>query len=647
MNIKMQAKDNKNLKNKNSLKNLLVSKNPYSFKPENINIQTITIDKSKNYINEDKRFFSSKNLKKIRYLNNSSINYNINNRNYFQNDEQIPFFDSSESDNPPSPINSLNSSSYLSYTKKKEKLRKYKNKNKSKYQYSKNNLLYNKSLNSSENDSIFLTPSSSSSSDNDYSESSDVSYRSRDNKRQKFFEKMMVEDNELDYLKKSEVGIISSEEEDTNNSLDNSISIEENFNNEIERILIEIYNKNITLISSGNYSEINKNNNQIKEIEKQIKSYLKRENFKINLKVLKCLSNKIKELVGKYKEKVFEIKEIKNLYEIIQNRQILINNQIIHCNNSVESNVATNSNSNSLNESYNNEEDNISKNNFLMLNSQDEDSEKIATILLRELINIKKTLKISSKEIEQIFRYPLSLLKNENGKKIKFSIELMQCEEFCKTLLNDEIISTILKYIKGIFYHNNNTININKMIEELEDNCEHNNEMTRFIEYIYNKLDTKKGENENKLDNNKNNYLNKDNINNQTQKEFKEKKSNTIKEYDKKEKISEKELNFKNIDELLNYINDETDSKKVKKKAKKGKKNKKQNKNSQKEKKEEKEKLNNNDFNDEINNNLEKEFEKEFENFKRDIEENSINIYESHKIIPCLSKDFLKNISQF
>ena len=50
----------------------------------------------------------------------------------------------------------------------------------------------------------------------------------------------MVEENELDYLKKSEVGIISSDEEDINNSLDNSTSIEENFNNEIERILIEI-----------------------------------------------------------------------------------------------------------------------------------------------------------------------------------------------------------------------------------------------------------------------------------------------------------------------------------------------------------------------------------------------------------------------
>ena len=60
----------------------------------------------------------------------------------------------------------------------------------------------------------------------------------------------------------------------------------------------------------------------------------------------------------------------------------------------------------------------------------------------------------------------------------------MQYEEFCKTLSNDETISTILKYIKGIFYQNNNSIGINKMIEKLKDNCEHNKEMTRLIEYI-------------------------------------------------------------------------------------------------------------------------------------------------------------------
>ena len=39
---------------------------------------------------------------------------------------------------------------------------------------------------------------------------------------------MMVEENELDYLKRSEVGLISTDEEDNNNSMENSNSIEVN-----------------------------------------------------------------------------------------------------------------------------------------------------------------------------------------------------------------------------------------------------------------------------------------------------------------------------------------------------------------------------------------------------------------------------------
>ena len=626
----MQTKDKKNLNNKIAFKNLLVPKNLLYSNTEKINIQTIKIDKAKNYLNEDKRFFSSKNLKKIRYLNNTSINFNIKSKNYRQNDEQISFYDSSESNRSPSPINSLNQSSYITYTKKKKQKRHQKQNAIKNYQYCSS--INNISFNSNVNNTIFLNSSSSSSSDNDYSESSEISYRSRDNKRKNYFDQMMIEENELDYLKKSEVGIITSEEEDNNNSLDNSNFIEENFNNEIERILIEIYNNNITLISSGNYNEINKNSSQVKDVEKQIKNYLKRENLKTNLKVLRTLSNKIKELVGKYKEKVFEIKEIKSIYEIIQRRQLLINNQIIHCNNSGESNVATNSNSNSLDYSFN-EEDNYNFSN-LISNLQDEKPD----ILLRELINIKKTLKISSKEIEQIFRYPLNLLKNENGKKIKFSIELMQREEFCKTLLNDEIISTILKHIKEIFCQNNSS-NIIKMIEELEENCDHKNEMTRFVEYINNKLEKKKNEN-NKLDENKNEndeQIN-DNVNNKNHKEKKGKKRNNN---ENKNNNDEKEIDFKDIDALLNYINEDTDSKKGKKKGKKSKKNKKQN------KKEEKEIIqDNNNYYDDITNNLGYEFEKEFENFKKEIEESSINIYNTNKIIPCLSNDFIKNISE-
>ena len=655
----MKAKDSKNLKKKIGLKNLFVQKNTQSFKPKNINIQTINIDKTNNYFNEDKKFFSTKNLNKIRYLNNSSIIYNINNANYLQDEEQISLFDSSGSDRVPSPIDSLKSSSYFTNTIKKRKYKRHQKKIKNNI----NNLSLNSNINNC-NNSIFLY--SSSSSDNDYSES-DVSCNSRDDRKKIYYEKMMIEENELDYLKRSEVGLISSEEED-NNSVDNSNSIEENFNNEIERILIEIYNKNISIVSSGyyNYNEINKNSSEIEDIEKQIKKYLKKENFKTILLVLKSLSNKIKELVGKYKEKVFEIEDIKNIYDANQHkRQILLSNQIIHCNNSIESNVATNSNSNSPCESFN-EEENYIKNN-LLINVDDEIAGKgIANILLRELINIKKTLKISSKEIEGIFKYPLNILKDENGKKIKFSVELMQCEEFCKTLLNDDLISALLNQIKNIFYQIKTPKYI-KLIEELEENCIHKNEMTRFVEYINcrlddikrntnnnndNDLDESNGEEiinnditENKIEKETDFSLNKSfsNESNGTVKKIKRKKNNKNKnnKNENDENIN-KEMTFKDIDELLNYINEDSDSKKGKKKCRKSKKNKKQN-NSVKDNQQEK-KENNENSDDNL---FDEDFEKEFEIFKNDIENNSIHINKITKTKPCLSDDFLEIISKY
>ena len=666
MNIKMRSKDNKNLKTKIGLKNLLVQKNIQAFKPKNINIQTISIDKANNYFNEDKKFFSTKNLNKIRYLNNPSINYNINNINYLQEEDQISLFDSSGSDRVPSPIDSLKSSSYFTNTIKKRKYKRHQKKRKNKYSNSINNLSLNSNINNC-NNSIFL---SSSSSDNDYSES-DVSCNSRDDKKKIYCEKMMIEENELDYLKRSEVGLISSEEED-NNSVDNSNSIEENFNNEIERILIEIYNKNISIVSSGyyNYNEINKNNSEIEDIEKQIKKYLKRENFKTILLVLKSLSNKIKELVGKYKEKVFEIEDIKNIYDANQlKRQILLSNQIIHCNNSIESNVATNSNSNSPCESFN-EEENYIKNN-LLLNVKDEIAGKgIANILLRELINIKKTLKISSKEIEGIFKYPLNILKDENGKKIKFSVELMQCEEFCKTLLSDELISTLLNQIKSIFYRIKVPKYI-KLIEELEENCIHKNEMTRFVEYINDRLDDIKRNSNNNNDNDLDESNGEENINsdiienkieketdfslnksssnesNEASKKIAKKKNNNKNknnknEIDENNKNNDKEMTFKDLDELLNYINEDSDSKKGKKKSRKSKKNKKQNnstKDNQQEKKENDENSDDNIFDE--------DFEKEFENFKNDIESNTIHFNDINKTKPCLSENFLEIISKY
>ena len=127
MKIKMMEKVSKNLKNKIILKNLLMMGCNPSFDPQKINIQTITVHKAKNFFNESKKFSSSKNLNQIKYLNNSSIDYNINYEKYYKNEDQILFFNSSESERVPSPIKSLNTSSHLTYTNKKKKQKRHQN----------------------------------------------------------------------------------------------------------------------------------------------------------------------------------------------------------------------------------------------------------------------------------------------------------------------------------------------------------------------------------------------------------------------------------------------------------------------------------------------------------------------------------------
>ena len=664
----MKEKSFKNLKNKIGLKNFFVSKNQQVFKPKNINLKTINIQKYFNEYQEDKNFFQGNNLNNFRYLN-SINNYNIVTKNdYFQKKKRNSLFNSSDSERVPSPISLMGSSSYIPSGKKKYKKRRYPKKVRNN-RYNTNtstSSIHNLSFNSnnSKNNISYIYSSSSSSEDeeyNEYTDSSEASYKSREKKRKEYLDKMLVEENELDYLNKSEVGLNSIDEEDNNNSNDNNNSMEENFSNEIEKILIETYNRNISIITQGNINEYNKSFKEIQDTEKQIKKCLKRENIKIILLVLKCLSNKIKELIGKYKEKIFEIEEMKTIKATLQ-RQIL-NEQIIRCNNSLESNVATNYNSNESYNSYN-EEENFKNN--LILNMQDEISKKGVTYtLLRELINIKRTLKISAKEIEIIFKYPLNLLKNEEGKKIKFSVEYMQREEFCKILLEDELISYILNQIKENFYGLKYQ-KITKWILELDECYTHKNEMTKFIKYINDRIPNNKIQNENNV--NDNNYLeelrydeekinendiNDNNLNNinpplvEMNKKIKKKKKKENKEEEKIEEIKEEtidELKFKDIDEILNYINDETDSKKGKKKCKKNKKNKNKNLNKEEEKENQTIKNSNNNItNEDIENN---NFEKEFEKFKNEIINDTMHLNEINtKIKPCLSKNFLNSIS--
>ena len=88
--------------------------------------------------------------------------------------------------------------------------------------------------------------------------------------RKKRFIGLGEEDN-IEYPTKRDVGLLSSEDED---SCDNSI-IEENFSSEIERILIEIYNKNISSLGGKRKKVKDKKN------EMDLKTMKKKVSYKI------------------------------------------------------------------------------------------------------------------------------------------------------------------------------------------------------------------------------------------------------------------------------------------------------------------------------------------------------------------------------
>lgn len=253
--------------------------------------------------------------------------------------------------------------------------------------------------------------------------------------------------------------------------------------------------------------------------------------------------------------------------------------------------------------------------NSLLLQVQNEITEHgITHILLRELINIKNTLKISSKEIQNVFKYPLSLLIDENtNKKVTFSIELMQMEEFCKILLDDDFISTLILQIKIIF----NQLEVKDILTLLdrveEDKLTHNNEMTKFDEFINRKLKSKQ------CNTNSSYSFEKEEINQPITKES----VFTLTSASSVESICEKnDNNITDIDELVKYISEDTEKKPKKKKNKKSKKS-------------------------NTTNNItesEDDFDKEFEQFKIDIEKNSVYPNRYHKSLPYISENFIKSL---
>ena len=428
-------------------------------------------------------------LKKNQKFNSKIVNIKIFREDKLQNnlneDKNLNFLNNSFSNNnESSPLIFLNSSFNSFYSVKKKKYMRLKKRDKS---------------NSASSQRIYSNTSFSSLS----SDSSNLSYRSRKNKRKNYINIMMAKEDDLYFLRKKDIGLFSGSEEEEN---DNPNDIyEQDYGNEIERILIEIYNKNITLINSGEHEDNHKKEYEIKKINHEITKYLRKKNFKTNLIVLKCLGEKIKELIIRYKEKILEIDEIKTTYDIYKKKLLQKNNPTPNNNNTLGNNIENNSN---------NSTDNISDaievlfNDNNRLNLQVEVGIKdIICNLLKELCNIKETLIVSAKEIEGIFEYPLKHLKNEKGNKIKFSFKLIQIEEYCKTLLHNDFINFLLTKAKESISKFPN-IHIKLLIDKIELDCDHKNEMTRFIKFINEKLGISNENNENNQIENNNNSKN-------------------------------------------------------------------------------------------------------------------------------------------
>ena len=514
-------KNAKNSKNKISFKATLSKKNSKTLKPERINIHTLIKPKNNSSLfykqNKTKMFYKQNELSIRNRSNNSS--FKSNNSSIYNNSKKKYI------------INSLNSSFKSTYTSKKRKFKKHKKikrinnnfKNNLKikntleslnniYIHSPNNinqkinkfLHYSSSVsfsNKSRNKHINYSNYSSSNkyieniSISDNSFSSETSYNSiEEYKKNKYFSKMKLNEIESDNLTKKEVGIISNDDEENNiNSEENnnnycnnnSLINQEDYSEEIEHILIDIYNKNISIINSQNIgSPVSKKLYEVSSIDKKkMKKNFKKQNDEKNLLVLKSLSDKIKCLIEKCKEKIYEIEDINKLYQQYQTDN---NNNNININqkgyNSIgSSGLTTNSNSSSYYGSGSDDYNYYLKTNFLINNIQDETFCKdISHDLLTQLLNIKNTLKVSSKEIENIFKYSFKSLKTNDGKKAKINIELVLLEQFNKIILNDNLISTLLIQIKFIFSKNKEDY-IVQIIDQLSQECLlHNNSMTKF-----------------------------------------------------------------------------------------------------------------------------------------------------------------------
>ena len=532
---------------------------------------------------------------------------------------------------------------------------------------------------------IFKRNKINSNSKSDNSKFSDSDSFSSNDMRKKVF----YEEESFNYPTKVDVGLISSDEE----SIEIDPQLKFNFENEIESILIEIYNKNFPsndkiskrknhLLKRDKYKYLKKNNIELNKNE--LKITFGQLNERYNYFVLQILSKKIKELIYKYKEKLFENEELSKInQEFKKKKEEIINTtdkffQEI-CNQTDRKNLKENnrmfsptaSTSSNISDSYMLNQFNLDKTYFnsIFLQIIKNINSNLGNTIFRELDNIKTSLRNSSIEIKQIFQYPLKLLKNN------FSIECIQLEAFNKILIKDDLISTILIQTKEYLIKKNLNSYLELINSLVNDKKYDRKEMTWFDKLLsqilknkfknINIIDNSLNENckECFIDNNsiesdneninENIYIKKNilsssfcsidshvNINNNNN-------NNSINNKVNNEIINNEEENKLvdlDIDDLVKLIDSDENNNHKKKKKKKNKKNKNKNICSNK--------LNNDhenliienknvvkNFSEEIDN---KEFENIYNEFKININKNSLN--NNEKIKPKLSAKWLMEL---
>ena len=484
--------------------------------------------------------------------------------------------------------------------------------------------------------------------------------------------KKNFKEESLNYPIKSDVGLLSSDEE----SFEMEPHLKYNLETEIESILIEIYNKNFPCnkkniirnkkykLKRDKFKYLKKNNIEINKNE--LKLTFGQLNERYNFFVLEILSKKIKELIQKYKEKLFENEDLSKILNEFQKRKEEINNKpnklyeeyfsyfenknLKDNNNKIFSRTASTSSNKSDSYILNHLNQSELKYFHSILNIIEDTN--LGPAIIRELNNIKISLKNSSYEIKQIFQYPLNLLNNN------ISIELIQLEAFNSILIKDDLISTILFQIKDK-YKNKKKFNLNiELINSLKNDKKYDKEeMTRFDKLISQKIKIKFNEEYYINDNSKECIIDNNSIESDIEKNYLKKnilsssfssidshinvcQNNQINNNNKDIIEDEKnKFNDLDIDDLVKLI--DSDENTVQKKKKKKKNKNKKNKN----------KINNNviNFEEKKNENIFqkkeedkiKDFEVLFNDFKNNINQSSSNFYITQKIKPKLTIDFL------